>query len=200
MTVSFPISLPSSPAISSINWRQVNTTGVSRSPFTLQQQVYEWPGDSWAIDVGIDSMDREEVAPWIAALSSLRGQRGTFQLGDVLSAISQGSPGGTPLVNGASQTGYSLVTDGWTISTLVLKAGDRIQVDSSLYMVSQDVTSDGSGNATIDLWPSLRGHANNAAIVYTNAKGLFRLSGRETIEPIGRSQLWTLAFSAIEAL
>src|SRR4051812_41289591 len=35
-----------------------------------------------------------------------------------------GAGGGPPLVNGASQTGGSLITDGWTPSLTVLKAGD----------------------------------------------------------------------------
>jgi hypothetical protein len=39
-----------------------------------------------------------------------------------------GAGGGTPLVNGASQVGTSLVTDGWPNNTLVLKAGDLIKL------------------------------------------------------------------------
>lgn len=78
--------------------------------------------------------------------------------------------GGTPLVNGAGQTGTSLVTDGWTASTLILNRGDVIQLGTGAtgvyavnpqsrastgrlqdFVVTADVTSDGSGNATIPL-------------------------------------------------
>lgn len=78
-----------------------------------------------------------------------------------------GALGGTPLVNGANQSGTSLVTDGWTASvTGVLKAGDIITCASSkavnpwtrkstgalrLMVVTADVDSDGSGNATIPI-------------------------------------------------
>jgi hypothetical protein len=81
--------------------------------------------------------------------------------------------GSTPLVNGASQTGASLVTDGWAVSTLVLKAGDVFTISTGTavngvgpenkqdlgtlqqFVVTADVTSDGSGNATIPISPPI---------------------------------------------
>ena len=81
-----------------------------------------------------------------------------------------GAHGGTPLVNGASQTGASLVTDGWTASTAVLKEGDVITLAGvnavnpqsrestgvlRQFVVTANVTSDGSGNATIAISPSI---------------------------------------------
>lgn len=82
-----------------------------------------------------------------------------------------GNLGGTPLVNGADQTGSSLTTDGWTASiTDVLKKGDIITLDGvnavnpltgqstgrlRQFVVTADVASDGSGNATIPISPSI---------------------------------------------
>lgn len=75
-----------------------------------------------------------------------------------------GLQGGTPLSNGVAQTGSSIITDGWTASTQVLNKGDVIQFAGSFavnpqnlqsfgtlanFVVTADVTSDGSGNATI---------------------------------------------------
>ena len=75
-----------------------------------------------------------------------------------------GLQGGTPLSNGVNQTGSSIITDGWTASTQVLNRGDVIQFASvyavnpqslqtfgtlANFVVTADVTSDGSGNATI---------------------------------------------------
>jgi len=78
--------------------------------------------------------------------------------------------GGTPVVNGANQTGSSLITNGWTASTQVLNQGDVIQLGTGStgvyavnpqsrqstgrlqdFVVTANVTSDGSGNATIPL-------------------------------------------------
>lgn len=82
-----------------------------------------------------------------------------------------GPLGGTPLVNGASQTGANLVTDGWTAAAASrLKKGDVFTIDgvymvnyqtkatlSTLqqFLVTADVSSDGSGNATVPIFPSI---------------------------------------------
>ena len=75
-----------------------------------------------------------------------------------------GLQGGTPITNGVNQVGGSIISDGWTASTVVLNRGDIIQVagvfavnPQSLqsfgtlanFVVTADVTSDVSGNATI---------------------------------------------------
>lgn len=81
-----------------------------------------------------------------------------------------GAHGGTPLVNGASQTGATLVTDGWTASTAVLKAGDVFTIagvnrvhketrqdtgELQKFVVTADGSSDGTGNLTISISPSI---------------------------------------------
>jgi hypothetical protein len=82
-----------------------------------------------------------------------------------------GALGGTPLVNGASQTGASLVTAGWTAAAATrLKKGDIFtianvyavnpitkQSTGSLqqFVVTSDSASDGSGNMTIPISPSI---------------------------------------------
>ena len=82
-----------------------------------------------------------------------------------------GPLGGTPLVNGASQTGASLVTDGWTAAAASrLVQGDVFTIagvfavnpmtrasTGSLqqFVVTAAVSSDGSGNATIPISPSI---------------------------------------------
>jgi hypothetical protein len=82
-----------------------------------------------------------------------------------------GALGGTPLVNGASQTGSSIVTDGWTASAATrLKKGDVFTI-ASVYAVNPqnrqttgqlrqfvctaDGVCDGSGNMTIAISPAI---------------------------------------------
>jgi hypothetical protein len=88
----------------------------------------------------------------------------------------RGTATGTPLTNGADQSGSELVTDGWTGSvTGILKEGDIITLGSSSadytysvnpgnlltnegvaqFVVTADVDSDSSGNATIPIYPSI---------------------------------------------
>jgi len=86
-----------------------------------------------------------------------------------------GAGGGTPLVNGADQSGTSLVTDGWTASAAVrMKAGDCFTVAGLdvLFRATADISSDGSGNATITIEPPIvagSSPANNAALTIASA-------------------------------
>lgn len=82
-----------------------------------------------------------------------------------------GVQGGTPRVNGANQSGSSLITDGWTAAAATrLKKGDIITIANvnavnpvsgdtlgtgCQFVVTADVASDGSGNATIPIWPPM---------------------------------------------
>ena len=82
-----------------------------------------------------------------------------------------GPLGGTPLVNGASQTGSNLVTNGWTAAAASrLKKGDVFTLAGVFavnpqnrqstgqlrqFVVTADVSSDASGNATIPIYPAI---------------------------------------------
>jgi hypothetical protein len=81
-----------------------------------------------------------------------------------------GTKAGTPLVNTGSQTGASLITDGWTASTAGLKKGDiftianvfRVHPETKLstgilqqFVATADGTADGSGNMTVGISPAI---------------------------------------------
>jgi hypothetical protein len=201
MTVTFPLTPPTTPKPTRVTWSEINLIGSAVSQFTLIRQVYDWAGGSWRVDVEFDPLERVDAAPWIAFLSSLRGGYGTFYFGSTLCASPLGTGAGSPKVNAASQTGFTLVTDGWTASSAVLKAGDFISIDYCLYRNEKDVSADGSGNATLDIWPALRGHADNATITVTNPVGTFRLAeNSNVIQDESRDALYNVSFSAIEAI
>lgn len=202
MAISFPLAVPATLKPGSVKWSLTSAVGISQSPTTFQTTRYEFDGESWLVEVSYPLLKREEAAPFFAFLAALRGRNGTFLFGDTLLRVSLGNPGGTPQVNGAGQTGSKeLVTDGWTPSTLVLKAGDFIQVGFCLYMVLADVTSSAGGAATIDVFPRVRTHADNAAVIFEDAVGLFRLVNEEqTIVDAGAAQFFNISFTAAEAL
>jgi hypothetical protein len=201
MTISYPLSPPSNRTPSATRWTEVNIVAVQNSAYTLQSQTYEHSGKGWGVEVSFDPMPRDEAQPWIAFLSALRGRKGTFLFGDTLFSTPLGLAGGTPFTNGANQTGSSLITDGWTINQAILKAGDMFQIDSSLYRNLTDVTSDGSGNATLDVWPSLRAHADNALIVTANPKGTFRLTDNAQVtQSASGDGLYLISFKGEEVL
>lgn len=206
MTISYPITLPTTPGFTTAQFTKRNAVGVSESPFSYVQQVYQHQGQLWEASLGLPLMKRATAAPWIAALASLGGQFGTFYLGDPDARTARGIATGAPLVQGASQTGLTLVTDGWTINqTGILLAGDYIQIGSGaaqrMYMVTVDADSDGSGDSTLDIWPRLReSPANNAVITVSNCKGVFRLQSSEDSWAADFRGLFQIKLDAIEAI
>lgn len=209
MAISYPLSTPTNKTIAEIRLIARNVVGVSTSPFTLKQQTYQFSGQRWEADIQLPAMQRDNAEEWVAFLMSLYGQKGTFLLGDPLGATAQGSAStaaGTPVVNGASQTGGTLAIDGLPASaTNYLKAGDYIQLGtgatSQLYKVLTDASSNGSGEATLDIWPNLRSSpADGATVVVANAKGVFRLNDNATSWDINRMALYGIAFGAVESL
>lgn len=92
-----------------------------------------------------------------------------------------GDHGGTPLTNGGSQTGSSLVIDGGTNSTTgFLKKGDRFTIagvyevhpqtkvstgELQKFVVTADVDTNGTGQATISISPAI----NDGTLTTTNA-------------------------------
>jgi len=206
MAISYPVTFPASIGVSSINIRAKTVVGVSSSPFTGQQQVYKHQGQWWEAEVSLPPMKRDEAEQVVAFLIKMNGQYGTFLMGDFLSTAPRGIGTGTPLVNGASQAGDELVTDGWTVSTTgILKAGDWIQLGSAststLHKVLDDVTSDASGNATLNIFPNLRSSPdNNAAITISSPKGRWRLASNETDYAIDNASIYGMTFACVEAL
>jgi len=206
MAITYPLSSPTHVKPSNITFRAVNTVGVSQSPFTYQQQAVAHAGQRWEVDVTLPSMARADAEQWVAFLVSLRGRVGTFTLGDPVSATPRGSAGGTPLVNGASQTGGVLNIDGCTASqTGWLKAGDYIQLGSggstTLHKVLQDADSNGSGQVSLDLWPYIRtAPADDLAVVVTNTVGRFRLASNEQNWNINEASIYGLTFGGVEAI
>lgn len=64
--------------------------------------------------------------------------------------------GNNPLVKGTGQLGTSLNCDNVTVSTLVAKDGDYLEVNGEFKVLTADPTSDVSGNVTFNFEPALR--------------------------------------------
>lgn len=205
MAYTYPLTFPNI-GIKSVNIRAQSVVGVSTSPFTGQQQVYKHQGQWWEMEVTMPPMKRDEAEQVAAFLLKMNGRYGTFLLGDKANTAPRGVGTGTPLVNGASQTGDALLTDGWTTSTAgILKAGDWIQLGSGattrLYKVLDDVDSDESGNAYLNIWPKLRqAPDDDDPIVVNSPVGQWRLSANETNFSIDEASIYGITFACIESL
>lgn len=203
MAISYPLSLPATKSPSRIVLSASVVVSTSQSPFTLSTQVQEFSGQKWFAEISLPYMTREDAEQYTTFLLKLNGKKGTFLLGDSASPTPRGSAAGDPVVDGAGQTGQTLLTTGWDNSeTGVLLAGDYIQIGQRLYKVLSDANSNGSGDAELDIWPRLReSPGDGAAIVTANCVGLFRLQSNDyDLFSVGPDRLYALSFSAEEAI
>lgn len=183
--ITYPLTLPSLMSPQSITIRPESRVGSAPSTFTFQQQVQVHAGQRWSLQIVYPPMylSDEPANAMEAFLTALNGREGTFLAGPMTTP--RGVATGTPLVKGGAQTGNELITDGWTPGvTGILKANDWLQIGTGasarLYKVLKDVNSDGSGEATIPIWPNLRtSPANNAQIVTSNPVGVWRMVANE---------------------
>ncbi len=188
--------------------RAVNAVAVERSPFTFSGQAQASAGQMWQADIQLPPMKYEDAEQWTAWLVSLRGQFGTFTMGDPARAIARGTARGsdTVTVNGGSQTGQDLnITSDQTSETGYLKAGDYIQLGSgssaTLHKVLIDADTDSDGNATVTLWPSVRiAPISDSTVVVQSAVGRWRLASNESEWSIDEATIYGISFSAMEAI
>ena len=207
MAITYPRSLPSALKFQAVTINANNVVGVSKSPFTGQEQVVAHQGQWWTAQCSVTPIERADAGAVSAWFTSLFGRHKTFLLGDPAAATAQGSASsapGTPVVNGASQTGSALICDGApNDATDYLKEGDYVQLGSgstaSLHMVMEDVTSDESGNFTLNIWPNLRSSpADDATLTVANCVGVFRLAENVASWDLS-TVLYGFSFGAIES-
>lgn len=205
----YPVTIPTAIAPRTTNFRIRRTVGMTKSIYTGSQQVYQYTGEWWECDVTMPPMRTANAREFVAFLVSMRGLVGTMYLGDwdCRDALgSASSSAGTPLVNGADQTGNSLICDGAPASaTGYLKAGDYIQIGSGdtqkLHMLTADSSSDGSGDFTVEIEPALRSSpADDTALVVASTKGVFRLVSNETSWDTNAVSTYGISFGVIEKL
>ena len=204
-TPSYPLTLPTVTGIKTQNFGLNRVVAVTESPFTNQEQVYEHDGAQWKATFTLPPMKKDSASIWLAFLMSLRGRRGTFKMGDQDRKTIQGTATGTVLVNGAAQTGNAINLDGFTASRAnVFLAGDYIQINSYLYMVTANVTANGSGEATVYVEPSLRTGIeainDNTTVIYSNTTTVMRLDTNFTNWDSNHVSVYGISFACSEAL
>ena len=163
---------PSSPAFNSLNVQSIQPTFVSRT-ISGRRQARQIAGQFFSMTATFPPMTRAQFQPIDAFIMKQRGQYETFTLVLPVLSTGLGSPAGTPLVNGASQTGRSIITDGWSTADTVaiFKAGDYLKFANhdKVYTVTADAEVDSSGDSTISIEPALiTSPADNSAITHTS--------------------------------
>lgn len=111
---------------------------------------------------------------------------------------------GTPVVQGAAQSGATLYTRGWTPGATIAEAGAYFSYDTSagrtMHLVTADAQSDGSGYATLSIEPPIRtAPAHEAALEIVAPTCIMRLQDdRAGARNFGPGLEMGLSFGLIE--
>jgi hypothetical protein len=195
MAISYPLDTPTTVGFESIQLRAFNAVATSQSPFTYKQQVISHTGQKWEASVSIPSVLRDLAEPWAAFLTALKGQRGTFLLGDPLGATPRGTVSDTVTLTG--DAGDETVD---VVMTGSLLAGDYIQLGGGSSAKLHKVLVDQTGSGTLEIWPALRTDYTSANVTYTDAKGVFRLNQNVSSWQITNANSYGISFEAVEAI
>lgn len=191
-----PLTMPSTKPTNT-EWTIVSNARSFVSPLTGAIQTAQRTGNRWRVALTFENLVEAERAVMQGFLSQLTATANNFFLED--HSYSRRADGdGTPRVNGASETGNQIATDGWTSGTYAMLVGDFFEVNGELKMCVADATIS-AGAATIDFVPELRATpADNSLITITNPKGIFRLISPQTTWSNRAPRISTFSFECVE--
>lgn len=162
------ITFPSTPKPQSMAWRFVMPSQTNVSDWTGKRQTIASGRGWWECQLTLPPLvGTTRVNSWRSFIAQARGRTNDFQI--PVDPTAQSAAVATPLVNGAGQTGRSLASDGWPLSSTVLQAGQFITINNQLLQLTANVVSNGTGQATLTFEPPIRvSPADNAAIEFKN--------------------------------
>ena len=195
------LTMPASPGFRSSRFGLIANTQTFRSPLDGTVQTLELTGARWQANYELPAMNRAQAAAWTAFLTGLLGSSGRFFGFDPDARQPRGSALGTPLVNGAGQSGKSLIVDGWSaVETGLLLPGDYVEVNGELKMVTAQLDSDSAGEATLAFTPPLReSPPDGAALTLANPRATMMLVDDEQAAWDGdRASIYGISFAGVE--
>lgn len=166
---------------SGAEFRLIGNTQAHRSPLDGTTQTIEMPGAQWEVTLTWTSLEETDWRRMAAFLALMQGRSGRCYLSPTMWAPRRSSNAGTPLIDGALQTGTTLNTKGWVTGSECLLAGDWLSyTDTSdrirLHQVSFNADADGDGKSAVKIMPPIRrAGADEAAVNVTTPTGIWML-------------------------
>ena len=165
-------------------------TGAFESPLIASATTRSRGGYKWLIVYTYTELKGDPRADLMGTLVALRGMENRLRV-PIYDNPMRGAYGGTPLVDGGSQTGSSIDLKGCSNSiTNWIRKGDYFSVyvnsEHELKMATADASSNGTGLITIAFEPRLRAAPANNAVVFVEdgvlakPRGIFYLTNPDT--------------------
>lgn len=198
MALTYPLSFPNV-GIQSMTMRLVRVNAATVSPFTLKQQIFEHQGTQWEAEINFPPLKDQDSRAVQAFLAGLKGQVGTFLMGNPLHTSPYGTATAVTLSEAASVGDDELTCDG----DGTLLAGDYFQLgtgnDSRIHQVVEDVTV--GTDSTVKIEPPVRVAATSGtSLDLTLPKGAWRLSTADVEWAISPSGVHGFTIPCVEAL
>ena len=150
------ITLPNLNRWSTARWGVVTGDTVLETMNGIEQ-IVKGPPPKRPYQITLIGLNATERRLWGLALEQLTSLENTFQAPPPdFEGPASGYSGANPLVLGSSQLGTSVDVDGATNSTEILKAGDWFVINAEIKRSTADVTTSGTGTATIPFTPAFR--------------------------------------------
>ena len=184
---------PSTPKFMNLSVSSIQPTLEART-ISGRRQARQIAGQYWVMTATFPPMTRAEFSPIWAFIITQRGSFDTFLLQPTVHKDTQGNASGSPKVKNASQTGRTITSDGWPTSATVMKAGDFVKFSghTKVYLITGDVTSDGSGDASMSIEPALLSSpADNEDVIYNNVPFTVSLGGQVQQFSAGKGDVYT---------
>ena len=190
---------------------QANTASFP-SPLIASAQTLDRGGQKWKMTLSFTNLQSDDRGELMGIITGLRGRANRLRV-VVHDNPKRGLYGGTPQVDGASQTGSTIDVKGCSINiTNWIRRGDYFSIlvgaEHELKMCTADASSNGSGLITaLAFEPRLRAAPANSAAIFFEAgvlsgpRGILLLvsDGQGwTSKPGKASQLSDISLAVIE--
>ena len=192
------ITLPPFPKTPPLMPRLVRPAQVNASGWTGRRQVLPSGRGWWEASISLTPIvGQDNYRPWAAFLALTDGPVNDFRV--LVDPTPQSRLTNTARVKGADQTGTTLITDGWPANTTVLKAGMFVTVVDQLVQLTNNATTNGTGEVTLAFKPALRvAPGDNAVVEYKNPYCLMFLT-EEPTPSVDQGYIYNLSFNLRES-
>ena len=181
-----------------ITFRALESVAISKSPFTHDQQIFDYNADILMASVVLPPMRRDLAEPWVAFLLRCRGMVNQFTLGDPNMVTPQGAWRDTDTVSATAAIGDREMT---IATTAGFKAGDYVQFGTGATTRLYKILEDGGNGDTVAVFPSVRGTlSSTAATAVESTVGRFRLAQNVTEWNISSLSRYGIQFECMEVL
>ena len=192
------ITFPSSPAPSTMSWRLIQPSQQNVSGWTGARQIMASDRGWWECSITMPPIVGEtSMNPWRSFMASARGSVNDFKV--KVNEIDQSSDSSTPRINGGSQVGRSLNTDGWPVSSTVLSAGQFVTINNQLLQLTADVTTNSSGQATITFEPPIRTSPSDNTLIEFKAPYALMYFVEEPSYSVEPGLIYSMSFNLRES-